>query len=94
MMTTTGTRGNEATLSANLGEHQRHVPTDGFTRCREPGDRRYVRWIDSQTLTPAGKHRMGLPSYVNVPSNCVGLGPCKDTSKRPQTPSTRQQYDK
>ena len=26
MMTTTGTRGKEATLSANLGEHHRHVP--------------------------------------------------------------------
>ena len=26
MITTTGTSGKEATLSANLGEHQRHVP--------------------------------------------------------------------
>ena len=26
MMTTTGTSGRDATLSANLGEHQRHVP--------------------------------------------------------------------
>ena len=27
MMTTTGTSGGDATLSANLGEHQRHVPS-------------------------------------------------------------------
>ena len=27
MITTTGTSGKEATLSANLGEHQRHVPS-------------------------------------------------------------------
>ena len=27
MMTTTGTSGRDATLSANLGEHQRHVPS-------------------------------------------------------------------
>ena len=27
MMTTTGTSGKDATLSANLGEHQRHVPS-------------------------------------------------------------------
>ena len=27
MITTTGTSGRDATLSANLGEHQRHVPS-------------------------------------------------------------------